>query len=88
MDAGKGKDLQVTNDRSKIVDFVSEVEVFDLMANKVEVEEEYDLELVDTLSDDYDVVIFAVPHKELLVFLSESTTLFCMILNQCSPKIR
>ncbi len=58
---------------SKIVDLVAElnsygakVEVFDPLADDIKVKEEYDLELVDTLRNDYDAVIFAVPHKELL----------------------
>lgn len=58
---------------SKVVDVISElksyganVDVFDPLADKVEVKQEYGLELVDELSSDYEAVVLAVSHKEFL----------------------
>lgn len=58
---------------SKVVDVIAElksygtiVDVFDPLADKEEVKNEYGLELVDELSSDYEAVVLAVSHQEFL----------------------
>lgn len=60
---------------SKVIDIYRElkqfnmnVDVYDPHADKNEVNEEYGINLVDTISEKYDAVILAVSHKEFLEF--------------------
>jgi len=60
---------------SKVIDIYRElkqfnmnVDVYDPHADKNEVNEEYGINLVDTISEKYDAVILAVSHKEFLKF--------------------
>jgi UDP-N-acetyl-D-galactosamine dehydrogenase len=56
---------------SKVIDIVSEliqfktnVDVYDPHADKVEVEKEYGIKLIDKIDSKYDAIILAVSHKE------------------------
>jgi UDP-N-acetyl-D-galactosamine dehydrogenase len=58
---------------SKVIDIYNEllqyginVEVYDPHADKHEVEEEYNIKLIERISDNYDAIILAVSHKEFL----------------------
>lgn len=58
---------------SKVIDIYNEllqyginVEVYDPHADKNEVEEEYNIKLVESIGDKYDAIILAVSHKEFL----------------------
>ena len=58
---------------SKVIDIYRElqqfnmnVDVYDPHADKHEVKEEYGVDLVETISDNYDAIILAVSHKEFL----------------------
>lgn len=60
---------------SKVIDiyrelrqFNMDVDVYDPHADKKEVEQEYGIELLTTISDKYDAIILAVSHKEFLEF--------------------
>lgn len=64
---------------SKVIDIVKElqqfninVDVFDPHADKNEVEEEYNIRLLDSIESTYDGIILAVSHKEFLVFELEN----------------
>ena len=64
---------------SKVIDIVKElqqfnikVEVFDPHADKNEVEEEYNIKLLDSIESTYDGIILAVSHKEFLGFKLEN----------------
>ncbi len=55
---------------SRVIDVINElkefgtnVEVYDPNANSQEVKKEYDIQLLDSPSDNYDAVVFAVKHK-------------------------
>jgi UDP-N-acetyl-D-galactosamine dehydrogenase len=55
---------------SKVIDIVTELEqfnikvdVFDPHANKVEVAEEYGIELINSINSKYDAIILAVSHQ-------------------------
>jgi UDP-N-acetyl-D-galactosamine dehydrogenase len=56
---------------SKVIDVIKEltsygieVEVYDPQADKEEVQHEYEVELVDKPSSDYNAIVLAVSHKE------------------------
>jgi UDP-N-acetyl-D-galactosamine dehydrogenase len=58
---------------SKVIDIYNEllqyginVEVYDPHADKNEVEEEYNIKLVESIGNNYDAIILAVSHKEFL----------------------
>jgi UDP-N-acetyl-D-galactosamine dehydrogenase len=58
---------------SKVIDIIRElqefkvtVDVFDPHANKYEVNEEYGVELIDSINKKYDAIVLAVSHKEFL----------------------
>ena len=58
---------------SKVIDIVRElsqfglqVDVYDPHADPVGVKEDYDIELIDTISKKYDSIVLAVAHKEFL----------------------
>jgi UDP-N-acetyl-D-galactosamine dehydrogenase len=58
---------------SKVIDIVRElqqfnmqVDVFDPHADKNEVKEEYDINLIDSITKNYDSIILAVSHTEFL----------------------
>jgi UDP-N-acetyl-D-galactosamine dehydrogenase len=48
----------------ELMQFGMQVDVYDPLANKYEVEEEYGIRLVDTLSSTYEAIVLAVSHKE------------------------
>ncbi|MEO9483341.1 MAG: nucleotide sugar dehydrogenase [Ekhidna sp.] len=58
---------------SRVIDVINElssfgleVDVFDPQADKVEVKEEYDVDLISSPEDTYDCIVLAVSHKEFL----------------------
>lgn len=60
---------------SKVIDIVNElrqfeiaVDVYDPLANKVEVYEEYGINLLEDLSEKYDAIVLAVAHSQFLTF--------------------
>lgn len=60
---------------SKVIDIIRELEqfnmhvdVFDPHANKLEVNKEYGIQLLDNLETKYDAIVLAVAHKEFLKF--------------------
>jgi UDP-N-acetyl-D-galactosamine dehydrogenase len=50
----------------ELIQFGMRVDVFDPHADKHEVEEEYDIHLIDKISSTYEAVVLAVAHKEFL----------------------
>lgn len=63
---------------SKVVDVVQElmhyninVDIFDPHVNQIKLSEDYGLELVDKVSDNYDCIIAAVRHHEFLMYAQE-----------------
>jgi UDP-N-acetyl-D-galactosamine dehydrogenase len=62
------RNTKVIDIYNELIDYGIEVDIYDPWANKLEVKHEYDIDILDRLSEDkkYDSIIIAVSHKEFL----------------------
>ena len=73
------RNTKIADVYNELIDFGLNVDIYDYEASKIEVKEEYNIDLIDNVAGNYDGIVLAVKHKK---FKSINLKKLKMMLNQ------